>query len=302
MTSRNEKPMILIVDDILSNIQILAEALCSDYRIKVANNGENAFKIALREQPDLILLDVMMPQTNGFEVCRRLKENLDTHKIPVIFVTCLNSEIDEEMGLNLGAVDYITKPVMIPTTKMRIRNHILLKQQMDLLESLALIDGLTHIANRRRFDETLEKEWASAKRNEAPLSLIMIDIDHFKKYNDHYGHGEGDLCLKKVALRLSSSLVRPCDLIARYGGEEFVVILPNTPQIAALQIAERLRASIEQLGLPHAYAKAMVTISLGVATLLKIPENSLPSLLNDAADRALYKAKENGRNQVSYLG
>ena len=296
----SQQPMILIVDDVPTNVQILAQALNSLYRIKVANNGIDALEIVQREQPDLILLDVMMADMDGFEVCRSLKASTNTDKIAVIFVTAKNAESDEELGLNLGAVDYITKPYVLPVVKARIRNHIRLKQQADLLESLSLLDALTHIPNRRRFDETLVTEWRRAVRDETPLTLIMIDIDHFKQYNDHYGHGAGDICLQTVAKELSRCLVRPCDLVARYGGEEFVVILPDTAGEAGLQVAERLRERIENLGLPHAYSATapVITISLGLATQLKMPEYFLPKMLNDAADNALYLAKADGRNRV----
>ncbi|MFI3185208.1 MAG: diguanylate cyclase [Methylococcaceae bacterium] len=296
----SQQPMILIVDDVPTNVQILAQALSSLYRIKVANSGIDALEIAQREQPDLILLDVMMADMDGFEVCRSLKASTNTDKIAVIFVTAKNAESDEELGLNLGAVDYITKPYVLPVVTARIRNHIRLKQQADLLESLALLDALTHIANRRRFDETLATEWKRAKRDGTLLSLIMIDIDYFKDYNDHYGHGAGDYCLQKVAAELAKSLDRPSDFVARYGGEEFVVILPDTHQIAALQVAERLRERIERLGLAHAYSatKPVITISVGLATQDNIQEYFLPKILIDAADNALYIAKKSGRNRV----
>lgn len=300
MTNTKQRPMILIVDDVPINVQILAEVLSSVYQIKVASNGADALKIAQSQQPDLILLDVMMPEMDGFEVCRRLKADKSTHKIPVIFVTAKNAESDEELGLNLGAVDYITKPFVIPVAKARIRNHIRLKQQADLLESLSLIDALTDIPNRRRFDEALVSEWKRAIRDATPLSLLMIDIDHFKQYNDYYGHGAGDVCLQMVAAELAKGVVRPGDLVARYGGEEFVVILPETNRESALQIAERLRERIEKKALPHVYpsAESVVTISVGVSTQDNIPEYFLPNILNDAADNALYRAKESGRNRV----
>ncbi len=300
MTNTQQRPMILIVDDVPTNVQILAEALSSVYRIKVTSNGADALKITQREQPDLILLDVMMPIMDGFEVCRRLKTDAHTHKIPVIFVTAKDADSDEELGLNLGAVDYITKPFVIPIVKARIRNHIRLKKQADLLESLSLLDALTDIPNRRQFDEVLAAEWKRATRDATPLSLLMIDIDYFKQYNDYYGHGAGDVCLQTVAAELSKGVVRPGDLVARYGGEEFVVILPDTNQESALQIAERLRERIEKKGLPHVYpnAKSVVTISVGIASQDKIPEYFLPKTLSDAADNALYMAKEGGRNRV----
>ncbi len=300
MTNALQQPMILIVDDVPVNVQILAEILSRIYRIKVASNGLDALKIAEREPPDLILLDVMMPGMDGFEVCRQLKGNAVTSKIPVIFVTARHAESDEEHGLNLGAVDYITKPFVIPIAKARIRNHIHIKQQADLLESLALIDALTHIPNRRRFDEVLASEWKRAVRDKTPLSLVMIDIDHFKHYNDKYGHGAGDICLQRVATEIFRSLVRPADLVARYGGDEFVVILPGTNQQGALLVAERLRDRIEKMVLPqtHPVSESVVTISLGVATQAKIPEFFLPKMLNNTAQNALDLAKEGGRNRV----
>lgn len=294
------QPTILIVDDVPTNVRILSKALNSLYRIKVATNGKDALEIAQLVQPDLILLDIMMPDMDGFEVCRQLKANTATEKIAVIFITTKDAESDEELGLNLGAVDYITKPFVISIVKARIRNHIHLKQQADLLESLALIDALTLIPNRRRFNEALETEWKHAIRDETPISLVMIDIDYFKHYNDHYGHGAGDICLLKVATTLANCLVRPGDLIARYGGEEFVAILPDTNQSGALQVAERFRDHIEKLGLDHESSgvNSVITISVGVSTQLKIPEYFLPRMLNDAADHALYRAKHEGRNRV----
>lgn len=301
MNKASNKPMILVVDDVPTNVQILAEALHGLYRIKVASNGNDALDIAQREpHPDLILLDVMMPDMDGFEVCRRLKADLRTQKIPVIFATAMSSMSDEEQGLNLGAVDYITKPFVIPIAKARIRNHIRLKQQADRLEALSLLDALTDIPNRRRYDESLASEWARAKRDRTPLSLIMIDIDHFKEYNDYYGHGAGDVCLQRVATELVEGVVRPGDVVARYGGEEFVVILPDTDKDAAGQIAERLRERIEKLNLAHAYSgtKPVITISAGVATQTELGECFSSRMLHDSADKALYMAKAGGRNRV----
>ncbi|MFU8787891.1 MAG: diguanylate cyclase [Methylobacter sp.] len=300
MTNLIPSPMILIVDDVPTNVQILAESLNSQYQIKVATNGIDALDIAQREQPDLILLDVMMPEVDGYEVCRRLKDSSRTQKIAVIFVTAKNTVDDEELGLNLGAVDYITKPFVIPIAKARIRNHIRIKRQADLLESLSLLDGLTHISNRRRFNESLVVEWKRSIRDKTPLSLIIIGIDHFKRYNAHYGYGAGDICLQRITRELSQYLVRPGDLLTRYSGGEFAVILPDTPEKGALHVAERLRARIEKIGLPHAASEtsAVVTVSIGVATQVKIPQYFLPQMLNDAADNALKMAKKMGRNRV----
>ena len=303
MSKTQKHPMILIVDDAPTNIQILAEALCSDYRVKVAGGGQEALKIALREpHPDLILLDVMMPEMDGFEVCKHLKENPLTKKIPVIFVTAKNEERDEELGLNLGAVDYIAKPFSIPITLARIRNHIRLKQQADMLESISLVDALTHIPNRRRFDETIEAEWKRAAREKTPLSMLMIDIDHFKEYNDHYGHGAGDICLQAVAAALLTGVSRPGDLVARYGGEEFVVILPEAGKEASIHIATRLCEGVRNLKLPHAHSgvEPLVTVSIGCATVTPFWETDSPNILLDEADKMLYKAKNTGRNRVCW--
>lgn len=294
------KPLILITDDTPSNIHILLQELKSDYRIKVATNGELALEIANGpDKPDLILLDVIMPGMDGFEVCKRLKSNPDTHHIPVIFLTALGSSTDEEKGLDLGAADYITKPFVLPVLRARVRNQIALKRSIDLLETLAFLDGLTRLNNRRSFDEALDTEWKRARRSGLPLSLLFADIDHFKKLNDHFGHGHGDICLTRVAECLSETVMRPADFVARYGGEEFVALLPETDELAARDIAERFRKSVEQLGIRQAPGldQTFVTVSVGCASRLPQTEGS-PILLVEAADMALYRAKREGRNRV----
>lgn len=294
------KPLILIVDDTPTNIQVLAEALRKDYRVRVAGSGKAAFDIIEKlGAPDLILLDVMMPEIDGYEVCRRLKNGAATKNVPVIFVTARSDVEDEEHGLKLGAVDYIAKPFHLPIVAARVRNHINLKLKTDLLESQAMLDGLTNIPNRRRFDEVLDQEWKRAQRSGLPLALIMADIDFFKHYNDNYGHGSGDLCLKKVAEALSMSIERPSDMVARYGGEEFVVILPETEAEGARTIAERFRCNVEAMQLPHKYSDAsnVVTVSVGCASL--IPAAGIePDFLLKRADEGLYRAKNSGRNRV----
>ncbi|MCQ8105874.1 diguanylate cyclase [Methylomonas sp. SURF-2] len=300
MTREPPKPLILIVDDTPTNIQVLAENLIKDYRIKVAASGEDALRvIASQDLPDLILLDVMMPDIDGYEVCRRLKNSPHTNAIPIIFVTALNEAANEEFGLNLGAMDYITKPFYLPVVKARIRNHIRLKQTTDMLESMAWIDGLTGIPNRRRFDQMLEVEWKRAQRNRLPLGIIMVDIDHFKEYNDCHGHGEGDVCLKQVAAMFAATVNRPGDLVARYGGEEFVILMPETDTDGTRQLADQLRHRIESMQIPHTHSSASrwVTISLGYASL--IPQaNQASSALLDEADSMLYQAKSLGRNRA----
>lgn len=294
------KPLILIVDDTPTNIQVLAEALRVDYRVKVATSGQAALDLIDKQgAPDLVLLDVMMPRMDGFEVCIRLKKNPATMQIPVIFVTAKNEAADEEFGLKLGAVDYIAKPFHLPIVKARVQNHLTLKLKTDLLESMAMLDGLTNIPNRRRFDEALDVEWKRALRSASSLAIIMLDIDFFKNYNDRYGHGVGDTCLKKVASALAATVSRPGDLVARYGGEEFVVLLPDTGTEGARLLAESLCNQIEALQIPHEYsgASSWVTVSVGYAAVTP-GQDGKESVLLDAADQMLYRAKELGRNRV----
>ena len=207
------KATVLVVDDTPDNLALLSGLLKDDYKVKVANNGERALKIAASDHPpDLILLDIMMPGMDGYEVCRRLQDDPETRRIPIIFVTAKREIEDEKIGLYLGAVDYISKPYQISILKARVRTHIRLKRQANLLESLAMIDELTHIPNRRRFNDVLDAEWRRSCRNGTPLSLLMVDIDFFKAYNDHYGHGMGDTCLAQVAEMLATVVNRPGDL------------------------------------------------------------------------------------------
>lgn len=300
MNETESQHSVLIVDDMSSNIQVLANALQDEYRIKVATNGQKAIDIANSDNPpDLVLLDIMMPDMDGYEVCRELKSNPKTSGIPVIFVTSLNEVDEEERGLNLGAVDYITKPFHLPIVKARVRNHLSLKLKTDLLEELSHIDGLTHIANRRHFDEFMSKELRRTQRAPQSTSVIMIDVDFFKAYNDHYGHGLGDECLVQVARSMRQVIKRPNDLLARYGGEEFAVILPETPLEGALQVANELHQAVSDLDIKHEFSgvKDHVTISVGVATSVLSDQMQVNELLK-RADAALYQAKHQGRNQV----
>ncbi len=290
---------VLIIDDVPANIQVLAEALQSDYRVKVATSGPEGLAVAQKTLPDLILLDVMMPDMDGFDVCRALKANPLTSRIPVIFVTARDAKDDEEAGLMLGAVDYITKPFHLPIVHVRVRNHLMLKRNADMLEELAHVDSLTGVANRRRFDEVIQVELRRCQRNEQPLGLLLVDIDHFKQYNDHFGHGMGDRCLTKVASAMANCLTRAGDLIARYGGEEFAVVIPGSDLAHARQMAERLRQAVYdlQIAAPPTSGAQYVTISIGLASRTPDADTSANTLLN-AADHALYAAKSAGRNTI----
>ena len=296
---KDKTPRILIVDDVSTNSKILANSLKDEYILQIAKNGQTALKIAeSNTPPDLILLDIMMPDIDGYDVCQALKNNTKTQSIPVIFLTALDHNQDEERGLTLGAVDYITKPYHMPIVKSRIRNHLSLKFKNDLLEKLSHIDGLTHIANRRMFDEVSIKEARRLSRSKSPMGIIMIDIDYFKRYNDNYGHGLGDECLKQVAQALQNQVNRPSDLLARYGGEEFVVLLPETDSNGVAKVATMLQQAVQNLKIPHLHSEVAdtITISLGgISQHLEYPEKILE--LIESADKALYQAKKNGRNQ-----
>jgi len=290
---------ILIVDDTPANIEILGSILRAGYQILFATSGQDALELVAGQVPDLILLDVMMPEMDGYEVCRRLKADPRTRNVPVIFISSLSEEEDETRGLEVGAIDYISKPISAPIVKSRVRNHLELKRYRDMLENLSAMDGLTGIANRRRLDERLAQEWLRGRRNQSPLSVCMMDIDFFKPFNDRYGHAAGDNCLRRVALALASTVRRPPDFVARYGGEEFVCVLPDTDVNGAAVLADRLRDSVAALGIPHAASTVAghVTISGGVAAVIPADDSS-PAQLLEAADKLLYQAKKAGRNRI----
>ena len=299
MDTSTEKQKLLLVDDIPENLELLHRILRDYYDLINANNGKEALKLAESEKPDLILLDVMMPGMDGFEVCRLLKLNPSLKEIPVIFLTALTDELSEIIGFEAGAVDYITKPFKPQIVKIRVRTHLELKMFREKYKRISLLDGLTGIPNRRAFNECLHREWGRSQRNKSELSLIMVDIDYFKKYNDTFGHLGGDDCLKKVAEILISSHVRPGDFVARYGGEEFASILPDTNAEGAAVTALRMLNDVSSMKIPHpdSPVASFVTISLGVATIIPSPGISLDTLIG-MADLMLFKSKEEGRNRI----
>jgi two-component system cell cycle response regulator len=418
---------ILIVDDAADNLAVLRKLMSQQgYQTFVASNGERALQIARRVQPDLILLDVVMPGMDGFETCRQLKNHAATQGIPVVFMSARTEADDVVAGFDLGAVDYISKPLRLAEVGARVRSQLQIRSRsenqgeqaerlrtivnnmaeglliieadgriqftnpacdkylgyregelagrsigellnplvareyldyferyaaapetahshgtreviirhcdgrsvcMDLtltpmylrqplfigllhdithhklsedaLQRAAMVDPLTKIANRRHFDSFLEKEWQRALRSGQPLSLVVLDVDHFKLYNDTLGHPAGDACLAQVAQAVSSHALRPTDLAARYGGEEFVLLFAETDADSAHLLAEAIRAHIEALQLPHPRSPTSpwITVSIGVSTIHPNQFDSTEALFV-AADRAMYVAKEGGRNQV----
>lgn len=297
-----DKQKILIADDERFNLNILVDILKHDYKVIVAKDGKQALERAMSTPPDLILLDIMMPEMDGYEACKKLKEKEQTKDIPVIFITAMKEEGNEVKGFNLGAADYITKPFQAAIVMARVKTQLKMKWQADMLRQMANIDVLTEIPNRQKFNETFDKEWRRAVRNKTQLSVAIMDIDFFKQYNDAYGHGRGDTCLKEVAHALANSIRRPTDFVARYGGEEFIAVLPETDISGAMIFAETMRSNVELLKIPHAESVPLdyVTISIGVSSVFPDGDFSDAALVSvvAAADEMLYKAKGAGRNQV----
>ena len=295
----DSKPKILVVDDEPVFIQLMEATLKDDYDLVFAYNSDEALERAKSHFPDLILLDVAMTPKSGFDVCAALKSEGSTRDIPILFITASDVMKDEMRGLELGAVDYITKPVNPPVVKARVRNHINLKKYREKLERIAAEDVLTGLATRRRFEDVLKSEWRRCRRQETILSVAMMDIDYFKPFNDTYGHGAGDECLKKVGHALNNELKRASDLVARYGGEEFVCVMPDTKLDGAIAFGHSMREAVAALGIKHEHSKVtdIVTMSVGVSCC--VPSDSAdPFNLIRHADKRLYDAKNSGRNRV----
>ena len=289
---------LLIVDDEKMNIKLLSGILGQDYNIITASNGMDAIESAKNYKPDLILLDILMPGMDGYETLAEMKKCGDTQKIPVIIITGLDSDKDEEKGLALEASDYITKPFSALIVKLRVRNQIQIINQLRTIERLSMIDQLTNIPNRRSFDEKLQIEWRQAIREQTPISMLMMDIDHFKDLNDTYGHQQGDIVLQKIADVIMPAVKRPGDFAARWGGEEFVVLLPNTVLEGAMEVAEQIRKNIEKTVVHCANGSHLkLTISIGVNSLTPAVKSSIDAFIS-GADKALYAAKAAGRNKV----
>lgn len=319
---------ILVVDDTPENLELLERVLArKGFQVRQAGSGQAALAQIRSQRPDLILMDVCMPEMDGYEVCQVLKEDPATCDIPIIFVSALDEVLDKVKAFRVGGVDYITKPFHAAEVIVRVDTHLALRrlqQQLERqndrlrqeiserlaveialqaanqeLQRLAHMDGLTQVANRRSFDSELAQEWRRLAREQLPLTLILCDVDFFKKYNDTYGHQAGDDCLRNVATAVSTAIKRPGDLVARYGGEEFAIILPNTPKAGAVHVAIAIKAAIQALAMVHSGStiSRYVTLSLGVSSVVPQVDFSPMSLLA-AADRALYKAKLGGRNQI----
>ena len=292
---------VLVVDDETANIIALTNILSPEYTVYAAKSGPSAVKVAIEQAPDVILLDVLMPEMSGYETISILKGLDETRDIPIIFVTGLGQEEYEERGLELGASDYISKPFSSAIVKLRVRSQIKIVNQIKTINSISITDDLTGISNRRGFDVHLYREWYRAMREAMPLTILLIDADRFKTYNDTYGHQQGDVALQRIAGTIESSLKRSTDIAARWGGEEFIALLPNTDYEEAMRVAGSIRANTELTAIPLMSGESTsVTVSIGVNTIVPTQTSSVEGFIEDA-DKALYQAKDAGRNRVSHV-
>jgi len=288
---------ILVVDDNLNNIRLLTDILEDEnFTVYTADNGAAVLAMVHKLKPDVILLDIMMPGLDGFEVCKLLKNDFDIKDIPVIMVTAKTEGIDIKKSLEMGAFDYIKKPIDEIEVIARVQSAIRFKQTQDKLKEMAMKDGLTGLYNHALLIELFEKEIDKQQRNNGSISFAMIDIDDFKKINDTYGHISGDTVLKELSNILMSS-VRGGDIVGRYGGEEFSIVFPGIDEQNAFQLCERIRKEVEDFNFEIGIETVKITISIGINF------NELKGIINkreiiQKADEALYRAKHNGRNRV----
>lgn len=330
-TISKQPPVILVADDDKTIRVLLREAMEQEgYRVVEVTDGKQCLDAYETVKPDIVLLDAVMPVMDGFTCCKQLLQiarnnlmsalaSLDTdsalgntviskiwERTPILMITSLDDEESVDRAFEAGATDYVTKPIHWAVLRQRLRRLLQQAQIYKQLEAanlalqhLANVDGLTGLANRRRFDDYINTQWINLAQEEAPLSLILCDIDFFKFYNDQYGHPAGDLCIQKVGAILDNKAQKHQDLVARYGGEEFAVIMPYTHATGAVYVAKMMQAGVRNLQITHdgSMVSQYVTLSMGVATTVPTWESS-PSDLIVAADKALYQAKAEGRNRI----
>lgn len=298
MPMKKNKVPILIIDDSQLQTEALKTILEDEYDITISQTAQGGLHNAKNGDFSLILLDIIMPDIDGFNVLKELQSTVLTKFIPVIMITSLSDAHHEEKGLSMGAVDYIAKPFNPIIVKARVRTHVKLYQYQMSFRRQALVDGLTGIANRRNYNKTSRIKWREAIRLKLPFTICMIDVDNFKLYNDTYGHAAGDKALTSVAQTISSQLHRATDFLARYGGEEFVVLLMENDARASYEFMKKVRQSIEDLHIPqNPLVAKWVTISIGGITLTPKMEDTYDSYAQ-IADTMLYDAKRYGRNMV----
>lgn len=299
-----EKPHVLILDDSPATTSILARMLASDFRVQRVPDGQHVLDVARRADPipDLILLDVSSPPRAAFELCRQIKADEMTQSVPVVLITEHEDHGDEERGLRLGAAACIARPYRLDVARARIRQQVQVKVNNDLLERYAQQDSLTGLANRRRFDLALDSEWRRGLRDRTPLSLLLLDVDCFREFNDNYGHRAGDQCLCRIARALELQVTRSGDLLARHVGEQFALLLPGTDLTGARKLGEKMRTAITHLNIPHLRRDGLrqVTLSVGCTSALPGPDLNRHQM-REIADDQLRAAKDAGRDCVRAL-
>lgn len=290
---------VLIVDDQASSRLILESLLEDMVRCTTADSASKAIALCRAQRPDLVLMDVVMPDMSGHDACRLLADIAETSHIPVIFVTGSATDDDQEKCWEAGGVDFVEKPVNPTTLRNRVKSHLNHKMKTDLLEQLIYLDRLTGAYNRHYLEDSLPGLIRDCLRHERDLAFILFDIDFFKQYNDEYGHLQGDTCLQKVSYTTMLALLRPRDKLIRVGGEEFLVVLPETDADGAAAVAERLLDVVRTESIPHKHSPdRVVTVSAGVAEYQPSDNRNLKKAVS-RADTALYEAKSQGRNRVA---
>ena len=296
----SKKETVLIIDDNKLNIMALIRILGSEYTIYFEDDAAKGIQAAKAFKPDLILLDVVMPDMTGFEVIKILKNDDSVRDVPVIFLTGRNDVQDEELGLVLGAVDYIRKPFSASVVMLRVGQQLKMQRLLREVYNLSVEDALTGLGNRRHFNNTLLQEWQRSARQQLPLGFMVLDIDHFKKFNDTYGHVSGDAVLKTAAAVIKAGASRATDHVARWGGEEFAVILYETDLVGTMIVAENIRQSIASTVFKLDDGVSVnITVSVGAHSIIAEADSAytLKNFISDA-DAALYEAKNQGRNRV----
>lgn len=299
MLEEQKKYSILIVDDEKSNLDVLNNILSEDYTVFIAKSGETALKKAKENLPDLIVLDIVMPDLNGFEVISALKQMEETRNIPIIFITGLNNPTNEENGFRLGAVDYITKPFNTSIVKARIRTQIQILKQIDLIETEGMIDPLSHLPNHRRFEINFYAEWRRAVREKTYFGLVLISIDQLYDQIHFYGRPLGERLITEVANTLRDSVRRPTDMVTMLEEDRFATILPGTDLSGTLKVAENMRSNVEALNVPDPLSGKTIktTLSIGAATTQPEQEKSFKDFF-ESTEKLLLEAKNAGRNLI----
>jgi diguanylate cyclase (GGDEF)-like protein len=296
MAAREKRKLMIVDDSVVIQRLVQARMRADGFEVICINTGKDIVQVCQQTSPDVIILDIDMPEVTGFEACKMLKDDSTTSQIPVIFLSSKTSTDEKVKGLDIGAIDYVTKPFDPVELRARVRSAYRTKYLLELLEQKARVDGLTGLYNRAFFNDRIEEELDRARRYNGSLGLILFDVDRFKRVNDTYGHSFGDIVLAEVA-ETARFHARQSDVVARYGGEEFVIILPEQCSVNASHLAERIRAGIQDLKLHHNGGLVPVSASFGVSSTVEFGYDSSKELV-DAADKMLYAAKEGGRNQV----